>query len=258
MRQVKRVFRPGFWPSIATLLLLPVLISLGFWQLDRAEEKREIQTRVEQRTRAASLHIGASLEPAEQVRYRNATVSGTYDARYQLLIDNKFHNGRVGYQVITPLQISGSDTWVLVNRGWVPQGSDRQSLPDVRPPAGTVTVRGLIEIPHGHVFAMGDDNRTNSGWPAVVLWLDLARYARETGYRLQPFEILQDPADTGGYERQWTLVVMPPEKSVSYAVQWFAMAVALVVIYIVVNLRRVEDEDGRASGNERNDVAGKA
>lgn len=245
----KRVFRPRLWPTVATVVLLPVLVSLGFWQLDRAQEKRDIQTRFEQRAHEAPIHLGAQLEPVNKVHYRKAIVRGVYDAQHQILLDNKMYNGRVGYQVITPLKIAGSDTWVLINRGWVAQGVSREKLPDITPPTGQVTVNGLIETAHDHVFAMGSQSRENKGWPAVMLWLDLKQIAHETGYRLQGFEVLQDAQDPGKYARVWQLVVMPPEKSVSYAVQWFAMAVALVVIYFVVNIRRVEGEDGRESEN---------
>ncbi|MEJ2508097.1 MAG: SURF1 family protein [Gammaproteobacteria bacterium] len=247
MRVGKRQFRPRLWPTIATLVLLPILIALGFWQLDRAQEKREIQQRFEQRTREAPLVLGARLvDSPKAVHYRRATARGVFDAKHQLLIDNKVYEGKAGYDVLTPLRIQGTDTWVLVNRGWVPQGRSRKDIPTVPVPEGTVEVHGLIELPDGKPLFVGGDYREGSGWPSVALWLDLARYAKQTGYRVQPFELLQDPKDPGNYPRQWQIVTLPPEKSVSYAVQWFTMAAALVIIYIVVNLRRTPTGGGPA------------
>jgi len=257
MRIGKRQFRPRLWPTIATLVLLPILIALGFWQLDRAQEKREIQQRFERRTHEAPLVLGASLiDSPKALHYRQATARGVYDAKHQLLIDNKVHQGRVGYDVLSPLRIQGTDTWVLVNRGWVAQGSSRHDLPALPVPQGTVEVHGLLEVPDGKPLFVGGDYREGSGWPAVALWLDLTRYAKQTGYRLQPMELLQDPKDPGDYPRDWQIVTLPPEKSVSYAVQWFTMAGALVIIYIVVNLRRTPppgEADSTEAGESEHD-----
>ena len=248
----KRQFRPRLWPTLATLVLLPILIALGFWQLDRAQEKREIQQRFEQRAHEAPLVLGASLiDSPKAVHYRQASARGVYDGKHQLLIDNKVYRSQAGYDVLTPLRIQGTDAWVLVNRGWVARGPSRKELPAVPAPQGTVEVHGLIEVPDGKPLFLSGGYREGSGWPARALWLDLASYEKQTGYRLQPFELLQDPKDPGDYPRHWQIVTLPPEKSVSYAVQWFTMAGALVIIYIVVNLRRTSPSgEGEGDSHE--------
>lgn len=243
MRIGNRDFRPRLWPTIATVVLLPVLIALGFWQLDRAQEKQAIQERFEHRARKAPLVLGADMVLPDEVHYRRVTARGTYDGNHQLLIDNKVFEGRAGYQVLTPLRLEDSDTWVLVNRGWVAQGADRGKLPAIPVPRGPVEVHGLAGLPEGKPLFIGDHDRENKSWPAVVLWVNLARYAKATGYRLQPIEILQDPKDPGDFPRHWQIVALPPEQSVSYAVQWFALAAALAIIYLVVNTHRIESDD---------------
>lgn len=242
-----RQFRPRLVPTLATLALFPILVWLGIWQLHRADEKRAIENMYAQRTAQSPLHLGAQIENAEQIHYRRVIVTGRYDEAHQFLLDNKVYQGRAGYDVITPLQLQDSDTWVLVNRGWIPQGNSREDLPDLETPAGTVTITGLAEMPPAKGVFMGDQNRENSGWPAVVLWLDLQHVAAQTGRALQPVVVLQDPGDPGAFVRHWTLVVMPPEKSVSYAVQWFSMALALLIIFVVVNLKRIEETPGAES-----------
>lgn len=246
MRVGNRDFRPRPWPTIATLVLLPVLIVLGFWQLDRAQEKRALQQRFEQRAREVPLRLGPNMVSPDAVHYRHVTARGTYDAEHQLLIDNKVFAGRAGYEVLTPLRLEGSDTWVLVNRGWVRQGADRARLPALPAPGGLIEVHGLAGLPQSKPLFIADRARENRGWPAVVLWADLAHYAKATGYRLQPIEILQDPRDPGRYPRHWRIVTLPPEQSISYAVQWFALAAALVIIYLVVNTHRMASGNGHA------------
>lgn len=241
-----RDFCPRLWPTVATLVLLPVLIALGFWQLDRAQEKRAIQQRFEQRAREAPLLLGPNMVSPDEVHYRRVAARGTYDAEHQLLIDNRVFAGRAGYDVLTPLRLEGTDTWVLVNRGWVGQGADRASLPVLSVPGGRVEVHGLAGLPESKPLFVADHARENHGWPAVALWADLAHYAKATGYRLQPIEILQDPRDPGPYPRHWRIVSLPPEQSTSYAVQWFALAAALIIIYLVVNTHRVASGSGGA------------
>jgi len=240
MRIGKYQFKPRLITSLLVLLLLPALISLGFWQLSRADQKRRIIAEQNAKMALAPEKISAQMTDSGNLQFRRLLVTGSFDNKHLIYIDNKIHQSRVGYQVVQPLRIGDSRKYVLVNRGWVPMGSSRANLPQIQTPQGEVQLLGIAKYATRDVVSFGDANRSTEGWPAVVRWIDIKALHKETGLDLLPFELLLEPASAHGFVREWTFINMPPEKHVSYAVQWFAMALALLVIYLVVNLKRID------------------
>lgn len=233
-----RQFRPTLIPTLVTLVLLPVMISLGFWQIDRAEQKQAILDEYRQREQLPPLELAAAVADPERIRYRRARLVGEFDAARVVFVDNKVMHGVVGFDVLVPLRVKGTERWVVVNRGWVRGSARRDTLPTVEIPTGEVVVTGLISVPSDNPFVDTELN-WSEGWPAVVQWPDLEGFAQRTGMLLQPVVVLEDPVDGAGFVREWALVYAPPEKSVSYAVQWFALSAALLIIYITVNLKKL-------------------
>jgi surfeit locus 1 family protein len=123
MRFGKLEFRPGLWPSLVTLLLLAVLMSLGFWQLDRAEQKRALLAGYSTDRDSTVIQLEPGLGSYRDFNYKLASAAGRYDAPRQFLLDNRTHNGRVGYHVLTPFMLRDSGAAVLVNRGWIEIGA---------------------------------------------------------------------------------------------------------------------------------------
>lgn len=241
--------RAGLWPTLATLLLLPVLISLGIWQLHRAQEKRLLQAEFDRRQDEPPAPYELYHGPAEQLRFRRVTVRGTYEPQFQVLLDNRVEQGQVGYYVLTPLHIEGSESRVLVNRGWVALGSSREVLPRIAAPDAPVNVIGIATIPDAHGFHLGSARPPGSGWQPVWEYLDLAEYARSVPFRVQPVVVLLDPdSPAGGFRRQWARLDAGIATHEGYAVQWFALASALVAIYIFVNIRKIH-----AAGSEKDE-----
>lgn len=234
-------FRPGLAASIVTLLLLALLLSLGFWQLDRAGQKRALLASYAAGPADAPVRLTATFSPGPEWRYRRVQVTGRYDAAHQFLLDNRVHQGRAGYQALTPVRIADSDAVVLVNRGWVPQGATRADLPPLPVPSdGVVRIEGLIDFPPEKVFALGEGEDRDPGWPKVLQRIRLDLQAQQLDARLLPLVVLLAPEQSGGFVREWMPVVIGPERHVGYAVQWFALAAALVILYILANLERVE------------------
>lgn len=232
-------FRPAAWPSGVGLLLLIAMMSLGFWQLDRAEQKRAVLRAYGDRPADAAVRIADDFALSQDWRYRRAQVIGAYDARHQFLLDNRVQQGRVGYYVLTPLRLARGNAVVLVNRGWVPQGATRADLPDLPAPrASELTLEGLIDFPPQKVFVLGEGEDRDPGWPKVLQQLRLDLQAQQLNARLLPMVLLLDKDQPGGFVREWNPVVIGPERHVGYAVQWFALAAALVILYVWVNLKR--------------------
>lgn len=231
-------FNPGLWPTLATLVLLPLLLSLGFWQLDRADQKRAFLASVELGREAAPVDLNRETPGYDQVRHHRARAVGEYDGAHQLLIENQIRDGRSGYQVLTPLRLRGTDLAVLVDRGWLPAPARRTELPDVTAPAGPQPVSGVIDSGPAPGLKLGGAGE-ESGWPRRVQFLDYAGLGALLPYRVLPYLIRLDDEVTGGYRRDWQPVQeMGPARHQAYAVQWFGLALALLVIYLVVNLKR--------------------
>lgn len=233
-------FHPKIVPTLVTVLLLPVLISLGFWQLSRAEEKRVRLAKQEQKRHMPPLQITGNTDKQDSIEFRQLIVRGKYLPRYQILVDNKVHQGQVGYYVVTPLLIEKTASVVLVNRGWIKWTGDRQVLPVVQVPEGNITLHAMAKFETKDVITwFSNKNRLGTDWPALVRWVDIAELDRDIPYNLKPFLLLQASEPEEDYVRDWKLVVSPPEKNISYAVQWFSLAATLLLIFVFVNTKRI-------------------
>jgi surfeit locus 1 family protein len=236
-------FRPSRWPTLVVLLVLPLLLSLGFWQLDRAEQKRAWLARHDAGRQQEAVDLNAVQPAYDAVAHRQAVVRGVYDPAHQVLLENQIRDRRTGYLVLTPLRIEGTGAVVLVDRGWLPASGDRRELPDLTLEAVEVTAHGVIDRGPSVGLKMGD-SVVAEGWPLRVQYLDYQELDRRLPYPVLPYLIRLDPAQPHGYRRDWQPVdAMGPATHVGYAVQWFGLAIALVVIYLVVNTKRVESKD---------------
>ena len=230
------------------LILVPVCTALGFWQMGRAEQKHQLQTEYDRRSNDAQVGITRDMHRSDELRFYKVVARGYYEKDYQFLVDNRILHGRPGYHVITPLRIGNSQVRVLVNRGWVPLGPNRERLPEVAPPPGLQEVAGIATVPTEHTFMLSEPEPLTAGWQPLWQQLDLKRFADYVPYRIQPVVILLAPeSDAGGFTREWARLDAGIAIHQGYAFQWFALAAALVMIYIVVGLRGAKrDRDSAA------------
>jgi len=230
------IFTPHLVSILLMVILLPILMGLGVWQLNRAELKRGLLAQYENRIHSAPLH---NLQQAKrQQRYYPVQLTGKFDNQHTILLDNKMHQHRVGYQVLTPFVMGKSQRVVLVNRGWIPIGQSRRQLPAIKPVLGEVTVAGLLDFPPAKYFSLSAQLSASQTWPWRVQHLDLQKIAQRLPYNLIPSIILLSPQSAYGFTREWKPITVKPEKHTAYAVQWFALALTLMIIFIGVNLRR--------------------
>ncbi|MGR8933678.1 MAG: SURF1 family protein [Gammaproteobacteria bacterium] len=238
------VIHIALFPAVAFVCLLPLLLALGAWQLERAEEKRQWLDMQQQRMLDSPLRLSVENDyDPESLRYRLANAEGEYDAAHQFLIDNQVINGRVGYYVLTPYKIRHSDRAVLINRGWIPAGNDRRIVPKVPIVEGRQTVRGRINLFPAVGIKLAGAEVPSEGWPAVVQLVDSRILSKRLGYRLYDFQLELDPRESDGYIREWkTEVAITPEKHRAYAFQWFGLALTLVIIFVWVSCKLKTDE----------------
>lgn len=242
MRFGNREFRPRLWPTVATIILLPILLRLGFWQLDRAEEKRQIQQQFEQQQARPAVRLN-QLNTAEDNEFRHARVTGRFDTQHQILLDNQVHDKQVGYQVLTPLHYTDSDKYILVNRGWIKGSLRRNELPEIPSPQETITLQGRLKHPGKLGIELAEHSYSKIAWPLVVEWVDVGELESVLGYKLNPYVLQLNKEQPYGFVREWKIINTQPERSTSYAVQWFSLAFALVVIFIVVNSRKIDNAE---------------
>lgn len=215
-------------------------MSLGFWQLDRADQKRAYLVQQQALMTAGELLLDARTpDDLALLKYRPVSVTGHYVVEHQFLIDNQHVNGKVGYFVLTPFLLAGTNRAVLVNRGWLPLNSDRSVLPSLPVSVVPMTIKGRVNsFPSVGIKLAGAEIPTNT-WPAVVQVADAKALAKSLGYPLYSFQIELDPAQSEGFLRVWqSQTIMPPEKHIAYAVQWFGLALTFTVLFFWFNNKK--------------------
>jgi surfeit locus 1 family protein len=224
--------------TLLTLIVLGLLLSLGRWQLQRADQKRALFDSF-----AAGADGTLTIEPSTPpvARYRHVTVRGAFDATRQVLIDNMVSaEGQAGYYVITPFALEGGG-WILVNRGWVPVGASRAQRPDIPVDGSVRSIHGRADNLPSPGIQLGSRVPLTATFPVVAAFpnhAEIEQLLREPNWNRAADVILLDPQEPGGYERKWLPPGFPPLRHIGYAVQWFGLAAALVVIYFVTNTRK--------------------
>ena len=232
--------------TIFVVVVLPALIALGFWQLNRAEEKAKLQAEYDARSQDKVVRIAGRVQALEALRYYKVEATGFYNTDYEILIDNRVQRGQVGYHVITPLRINNSDVHVLVNRGWIPQGRTREELPQIETTDGLQHVTGLAMVPLMNQFQLGETILESRRWQRVWQALDLELYQGLAPFPLQPVVVLMDPDNNAlGFVRSWKRLDSGIAIHQGYAFQWFSLAAALLIIYafVVVRAKRPFKQD---------------
>jgi surfeit locus 1 family protein len=219
-------------------LLLAAFVSLGFWQLDRAAEKRALFTQFA----AGETSVGAlSAESAlPEHRYRRLKLSGQYLSSKQVLLDAMTHAGRVGYQVLTPFRPDDGDAWVIVNRGWIPAPLDPDGLPSTEIDESRRAIAGRIDALPRPGLKLETRTGPETKWPRILLYPSMPELAAEFELNLAQYQLLLDADQTDGFERAWQPRSMPPERHLGYAVQWFGLAATLVTIAVVLSIRALQ------------------
>lgn len=242
------IFKPNCSITLLTGLAVFLFLKLGFWQLQRAEEKeRLLQLNRTQNQKAAVILHGKENLKRDSLRYRRVIVRGIWDSQHQFLLDNRVFQGRAGYEVLTPLVIVGSGNVVLVNRGWVPGNGDRSQLPDVALSGYTVTVRGMADrFPEQGMYLQGMSEPTPT-WPAVVQQVKPEVISKRLKKPVMDFQIKMDSAAPDGYIRNWQLNNLNQDRHKGYALQWFLFAGIALALWFRHGMK-----EARSNKNEVN------
>lgn len=229
----KIYFSPAVVPTIAALFAFCLTFYLGHWQQGRAAEKRALQSEFNVRALAVPVQLASNTSGPELLKYSRAVARGEWDLSGQIYIDNKFESDAVGFYVITPLTLAGANRQVLVNRGWVARTATYPQPPNIAVPQGTVTVEGVLTLPSARFLELSKNTIQGRVWQNLTV----ERYARETGRSVMPLLLLQK--DTTAPLRPVTeRPDARAEKHVEYMLTWYSLAVTVVVLWLVLNIKR--------------------
>jgi surfeit locus 1 family protein len=232
-------FTPRLWSTIIAAFAIVIMVQLGNWQLSRAQEKESRQERFDSLSLEPPVALPDSEVKLEDFQYRQVEVRGKYMPEHTIYLDNKIHRGRPGYHILTPLRIGTSSMHVLINRGWVATTGDRSRLPEVATPDGMVQVLGIATAATQKTLELSQEIVSGQVWGN----LDLERYRTATGLDLQPVMVLQQDSNTkDGLIREWARPDSGAAKNWGYALQWFAMAIGVFTIYLVLSVKRERDK----------------
>ena len=232
---------------LAALLSVALTSSLGFWQLRRAAAKEDWQAQMAQRAEMAQLD-GVSLGQADDspenragLIHRSVRLQGQWLADKTLFLDNRQMNARVGFYVVTPLRLTGSDTVIWVQRGWAPRHfTERAQLPEVATPTGEVSITGRIALAPSKLYELGD-----SGGGPIRQNLDLAAMRAETGWPMLEVTVVQTGAASEGLLREWPQPATGVEKHYGYAFQWFGLSALITLLYVWFQIVRRKKPSSR-------------
>jgi len=227
-------FKPDLKVSILTLVLLPIMMSLGSWQLDRADEKQGMKAEFDARQQEPAEALGL-LRPSPAIAYKKVKFSGVYLNEKNWLLDNRMHQGRPGYEIITPFKTDSGIT-VMVNRGWTKGDPSRRTLPEIEPVESTVELEGEVYVSSSNGLIL-KAIPLDSAWPKVIQQLDFKAFEQQHG-DIFPYTVrIKDPYP-GAYTNNWVVINITPEKHTGYAVQWFSMSAALVILFFALSIKR--------------------
>jgi cytochrome oxidase assembly protein ShyY1 len=223
-------------PTLVTFCAIVIMFALGVWQLQRAEQKTLRLEWASQAKASQSVGLAEVMSSDKSMLDMPVSFEGEAHSQQYFLLDNQIHQHQVGYHVLVPVQTQQG--WLLINYGWIKGTGDRDILPDVSLAAGRQVFNGIVAYPSRNVM-ISETAVLDGVWPKVMQQVDLAIFARHFSNEFLPLVVKLDPTPDSPYVRQWKPVVMPPEKHLAYAVQWFLLAIAAGVIFVVAHKKRL-------------------
>lgn len=212
-----------------------MLARLGYWQLSRAEYKEQRLAQIEQYQQLNVLDLSSVLTLSKQHDPTGITVKidGTFANPASWLLDNKVVKGKTGYDVLLALKVFGQQKAVLVNMGWVGANyAYRDQLPQFTIPNGEVAITGFVKAKDLTAFALSNQSINEQPWPQRTQQIELEKFEQQSGLLFHPFVVYAQQENDFGFTHHYQPVVMPPQKHRAYALQWFLLALAVIVIFI--------------------------
>ena len=238
--------------TIVAIIIAVVMIRLGFWQLDRLQQRKGSNALVIAQVNASPLNL--NLDSSDQnltaMQYRAALVNGTYDFSQQVFLTNQVWKDQMGVHLLTPLLISGTNAAILVDRGWIPLADANPDTARKYDETGLLSIKGIIKLPQNEpVFGISDPALT-PGQTRLQTWIvvNLARIKQQTNVSLLPVYIQISPP-TDNIKLPYRFASSPDLSEgphLSYAIQWFSFATILLVGYPYILYRQFQSKQSNS------------
>lgn len=212
---------------------------LALWQLDRAAEKVEIQQAlmIEQQKNAEpieSIPLGHLHPSNPEMQNRHVSLVGEYDNEHSILLLAEFHDGQIGYGVVTPFRVTASNQLVLVHRGWTTGILPPNTEPDLRPVFGAQHLTAQVYVPPADARVLSSTVDANV-WPLRIRSLEFDVIEQVLGEEVFPFQVRLTADQPGVFVRHWPAVNVDVNSNLSYALQWFSFALAVFFIALLAS-----------------------
>lgn len=229
-------FRPRFWPTVMTVVMLITLLGLGTWQVQRHAWKSDLIAKLKSRSQSAAVALPAADAPPEEIEFQRVRVSGTFLHEHEFLLLGRSRRGSPGLHVLTPLRRSNGEGYALIDRGWIPFERRAPASRTEGQVTGEVSFEGIVRIVRGPGMFTPENDPKGNNW----YFIDPAAMARLAGIETLPdFYVLSGAEEKPGVypiPRQWRIDIR--NDHVEYAITWYLMAVVLVVIYVLFHRQK--------------------
>ena len=222
-------------PSFLIIATIAFLVSLGLWQLDRADQKRTIEAAI----------VSANAGPIEPIangrelldkEYFHVRLQGNYLSDKQFIYDNQIVDQVSGYYVLTPFILTDQLGVVLVNRGFIPWNGQREKLADIAVDSASREIKVQVSSPIKRMELKATD--VSRQFPVLIQAIDFDVLEEVSKLEFVKVVGLLDPSSSDGYVRKWEPYTGSIEKHIGYAIQWFLMALVLAIIGLRIGLKR--------------------
>jgi len=222
-------------PSVLIVATIAFLTSLGFWQLDRANEKRAIEASI-QKANTGIVELIADENRLLEKEYYQVRLKGQYQSNKQFIYDNQIVDQVSGYYVLTPFKLEGQLSTIIINRGFIPWNGDREKLADVSIKKTKSEIKVQISKPIKRIELKSSEIGNN--FPVLIQAVDLVKMSELAGIDFSSMVGLLDASMDDGFVRKWEPYTGSIEKHIGYAVQWFLMAIVLGIIGIRIAIKQ--------------------
>ncbi len=244
------LFSTWRWPwVIFTLAVFSLLFNLGLWQASRAEEK---QLRLD-KIAAMVGNDRLSLQQLLSQKNKNdlpVAIQGKFNNEQILLLDNQTNQGRLGYRVLQVFNVLNTDRAVLINMGWVEGSINRTVLPQLSTFPGQITINGNVRIIEKGIV-LQQQTYQQVQWPLRIQQIEINEISQLFNTKLLPFVIYLDTKEEIGYKKNWQPIVMPPQKHLGYAVQWFSLAFVWLALMIWASYKQQNKLQNKSANNNK-------
>lgn len=231
-------FTPSWFMIFVSTLVFSLLLKLGFWQLQRADEKKSMINNAVTQEKQPTMRWD-EVKPLPQ-QYQKIKLSGHF-LPHVFLLDNQHHDHQFGYDVLSPLLLANGQV-VLIDRGWIVGDNSRLRLPAIETPKTGVDIQGTAYFPSANSWILGPTIEKLNNKMAIIETIDAHSLSQILQKKVYPFIMRLDKQYAYGFLREWRIVSMPPERHLAYALQWFTMALVVLILFIALNLKKNDEK----------------